>query len=89
MSSEDFGLRQSRVRQIVYKLKKYSSVATFHRSGCPAEIGVRRHQRIIRQVTLNLKVIAKDLQASLGFDDISVNELNVRRTLNKCGVPGR
>uniref|UniRef100_A0A8D0BH91 omega-amidase n=1 Tax=Salvator merianae TaxID=96440 RepID=A0A8D0BH91_SALMN len=79
--SKDLGLHRSTVRQIIYKWKKFNTVATLPRSGRPI-IG-------LEQVTKSPGVTAKDLQASLTPDNIRVHESTVRKTLNKNGDHGR
>ena len=50
------------VRQIVYKLRKFSTVATLPRSGRPAKMTAGAQRRILSEVKKNPRVSAKDLQ---------------------------
>uniref|UniRef100_A0AAZ3S9Y9 Transposase Tc1-like domain-containing protein n=1 Tax=Oncorhynchus tshawytscha TaxID=74940 RepID=A0AAZ3S9Y9_ONCTS len=87
--SKSLDVHQSTVRQIVYKWRKFSAVATLLRSGHPAEITASAQCRMINEVKKNLRVSAKDLQKSLEHANISVDESTIRKTLNKNGVHGR
>uniref|UniRef100_A0AAZ3P444 Transposase Tc1-like domain-containing protein n=1 Tax=Oncorhynchus tshawytscha TaxID=74940 RepID=A0AAZ3P444_ONCTS len=74
-------VHQSRVSQMVCKWRKFSTVATLHRSGRPAKMTARAQRRMLNEVKKNPRVSAKDLQKSL--------EHAIRKTLNKNGVHGR
>ena len=86
--SKDVGLHQSTVRQIVYKWRKFNTIVTLSRSGCPTKITPRARRTII-QVTKNPRVMSKDLQASLALANVSVHKSTIRKTLNKNGVDRR
>ncbi|KAM5138933.1 uncharacterized protein ACMZJ9_016389 [Mantella aurantiaca] len=81
--AKDLDLHQSTVRQIVYKWKKFSTVATLPRSGRPTKISARARRTILKHITENPRVTAKDLKASLALDNINVHESTIRKTLNK------
>ncbi|XP_040177630.1 spore wall protein 2-like isoform X2 [Rana temporaria] len=81
--AKDLDLHQSTVRQIVYKWKKFSTVATLPRSGRPTKIGAKARRTILKHLTENPRVTAKDLKASLALDNINVHESTIRKTLNK------
>ncbi|XP_077323417.1 uncharacterized protein LOC143957138 [Lithobates pipiens] len=81
--AKDLDLHQSTVRQIVYKWKKFSTVATLPRSGRPTKIGAKARCTILKHLTENPRVTAKDLKASLALDNINVHESTIRKTLNK------
>ena len=87
--SKSLDAHQSTVRQIVYKWRKFSTVATLPRSGCPAEMTARAQRRMLNEVKKNPRVLAKDLQKSLEHANISVYESTIRKTLNKNGVHER
>ena len=76
--SKSLDVCQSTVRQIVYKWKKFQTVATLPRSDCPAKMTARAQ-----------RVSAKDLQKSLEHANISVDKSTIRKTLNKNDVHGR
>ncbi|MBN3322924.1 NRSN1 protein, partial [Atractosteus spatula] len=78
--SKYVGLHQSTVRQIVYKWKKFSNIATLPRKGCQTKINVSASHTMLKEVTRNPRVIAKDLQ---------VLESIVKKILNKRGVHSR
>ena len=80
---------QSMVRQIVYKWRKFSTVATLPRSGHPAKMTARAHRRMLNEVKKNPRGSAKDLQKYLEDANISVDESTICKTLNKNGVHGR
>ena len=80
---------QSTIRQIVYKCRNFSTVATLPRSGHPAKMTARAQHRILNEVKKNPRVSAKDLQKSLEHANISVDEAKIHKTLNKNGVHGR
>ena len=63
--SKSLDVPQSTVRQIVYKLRKFSTVATLPRSGHPAKMTARAQRRLLKEVKKNPRVSAKDLQKSL------------------------
>ncbi|XP_073453489.1 uncharacterized protein [Aquarana catesbeiana] len=81
--AKDLDLHQSTVRQIVYKWKKFSTVATLPRSGRPTKISAKARCTILKHLTENPRVTAKDLKASLALDNINVHESTIRKTLNK------
>lgn len=87
--SKSLDVHQSTVRQIVYKWRKFSTVATLPRSGRPAKMTARAQRRMLNEVKKNPRVSAKDLQKSLEHANISVDESTIRKTLNKNGVHGR
>ena len=90
--SKSLDVHQSTVRQIVYKWRKFSNVATLPRSGrcgCPAKMTARAQCRMLNEVKKNPRVSAKDLQKSLEHANISVDESTIHKTLNKNGVHGR
>ena len=62
------------VRQIVYKWRKFSTVATLPRSGRPAKMTTIAQRRMLSKVKKNPRVSAKDLQKSLEHANISVDE---------------
>jgi transposase len=82
-------MRQSKVRQIVYKWRKFSTVATLPRSGRPAKMTARAQPRMLNEVMKNHRVSTKDLHKSLEHANISVDESTICKTLNKNGVHGR
>ena len=86
--SKSLDVHQSTVRQIVYKWRKFSTVATLPRSGRPAKMTARAQRRMLNEVKKNPRVSAKDLQKSLEHANISVDESTIRKTLNKNGVHG-
>ena len=77
------------VRQIVYKWRKFSTVATLSRCGRPAKMTARAQRRMLNEVMKNPRMSAKDWQKSLEHANISVDESTIRKTLNKYGVHGR
>ena len=85
--SKSLDVHQSMVRQIVYKWRKFSTVATLSGSGCPPNMtgGAQRAMRLKK----NPRVSAKDFQKSLEHAKISIDESTIRKTLNKNGVHGR
>ncbi|XP_072280293.1 uncharacterized protein [Pyxicephalus adspersus] len=80
---KDLDLHLSTVRKIVYKWKKFSTVATLPRSGRPPKISAKARRTILKHMTENTRVTAKDLKASLALDNINVHESTIRKTLNK------
>ena len=46
---------------MVYKWRKFSTVTTLPRSGCPAEMTARAERRMLNEVKKNPRVSAKDL----------------------------
>jgi transposase len=50
--SKSLDVHQSTVRQIVYKWKKFSTVATLPRSGCPAKMTARAQCKMLNEVNL-------------------------------------
>ena len=87
--SKSLDVHQSSVRQIVYKWRKFSTVATLPKSGRPAKMTARAQRRMINEVKKNPSVSAKDSQKSLEHANISVDESTIRQTLNNNGVHGR
>ena len=87
--SKTIDVHQSTVRQIVYKWRKFSTVATLRRSGCPENMTAKAQRRMLNEVKKNPGVSAKDLQKSLEHDNISVDESKIRKTLNKNAVHAR
>ena len=87
--SKSHDVHQSTVRQIVYKWRKFSTVATLPRSGHPAKMTARAQLRMLNEVKKNPRVSAKDLQTSLEHANISVDESTIHKTLNNNGVHGR
>jgi transposase len=87
--SKSLGVHQSKVRQIVYKWRKFSTVATLPMSGHPAKMTAREQHRMPNEVKKNLSVSAKDLKKSLEHSNTSVDESTIHKTLNKNGVHGR
>ena len=87
--SKSLDVHQSTVRQIVYKWRKFSTVATLPRSSHPAKMTARAQRRMLNEVKKNPRVSAKDLQKSLEHANISVDESTIGKTLNKIGVHGR
>ena len=86
--SKSLDVHQSTVRHIVYKWRKFSTVATLPRSDRPAK-KLRTQCRMLNEVKKNPRVLAKDLQKSLEDANISVDESKIRKTLNRNGVHGR
>ena len=84
--SESLDVHQSTVRQIVYKWRKFSIVATLPRSGHPAKMTARAQRRMLNEVKKNPRESAKDLQKSLEHANNSVDESTIHKTLNKNGV---
>ena len=84
--SKNLDVHQSMVRQIVYKWRMLSTVATLPRSGHPAKMTARSQHRMLNEIKKNPRVSAKDLQKSL---EHAVDESTIRKTLNKNGVHGR
>uniref|UniRef100_A0AAZ3P240 Transposase Tc1-like domain-containing protein n=1 Tax=Oncorhynchus tshawytscha TaxID=74940 RepID=A0AAZ3P240_ONCTS len=74
---------------MVYKWRKFSTVATLPRSGRPAKMTARAQSRMLNEVKKNPRMSAKDLQKYLEDANISVDESTIRKTLNKNGVHGR
>ena len=70
------------VRQIVYKWRKFSTLATLPRSGRPAKMTARAQRRMLNEVKKSPRVSAKDLQKSLEHANISVDESTIHKTLN-------
>jgi transposase len=58
--SKSLDVHQSTVRQIVYKWRKFSTVATPPRSGRPAKMTARTQCRMLSEVKKNPGVSAKD-----------------------------
>ena len=54
--SKSLDVHQSTVRQIVYKWRKCSTVATLPRSGCPAKMTERAQLRMLNEVKRNPSV---------------------------------
>ena len=75
--SKSLDVHKSTVRQIVYKWRKFSTVATLPRSGRPAKMPARAQRRMLNEVKKNPRVSAKDLQKSLGHANISVDEFTI------------
>ena len=75
--------------QIVYKWRKFSTVATLPRSGRPAKMTARAQCRMLNEVKKTPRVSAKHLQKALEHVNISVDESTIRETLNRNGVHGR
>ena len=57
--SKSLDVHQSTVRQIVYKWRKFSTVATLPRSCRPAKMTARAQRRMLNGVKKNPKVSAK------------------------------
>jgi hypothetical protein len=74
------------VSQIVYKWRKFSTVATLPRIGYPAKMITSTQCRMLNEVKKRPRMSAKDLQKSLGHANISVDESTICKTLNKNGV---
>ena len=72
--SESLDVHQSTVRQIVYKWKKFSTVATLPRNGHPAKMTARAQRRILNEVKKNPSVSAEDLQKYMEHANISVDK---------------
>ena len=87
--SKSLDVHQSTVRQILYKWRKCSTVAILPMSGCPAKITARAQCRMLNEVKKKPIVSAENFQKSLEHANISVDESNMRKTLNKNGVRGR
>ena len=68
--SKSLDVHQSTVRQIVYKWRKFSTVATLPRSCRPAKMTSRAQRRMLNEVKKNPRVSAKDLQRSLEHANI-------------------
>ena len=62
--SKSLDVHQSTVRQIVYKWRKFSTVATLPRSDRPAKMTARAQCRMLNEVKKNLRMSAKDLKKS-------------------------
>ena len=71
------------------KLRKFSTVATFPRSGRPAKMTARAQRRMLNEVKKNPRVSATDVQKSLEDANIFVDESTICKTLHKIGVHGR
>ena len=80
--SKKLDVHQSTVRQIVYKWRKFSTLATLPRSGHPAKMTARAQCRMLNEVKRNPRVSAIDLQTSQEHANISVDESTIRKTLN-------
>jgi transposase len=85
--SKSLDVNQSTVRQIVYKWRKFSTVATLPRSGRTAKMTARAKRRMLDEVKKNPRLSAKDLQKSLEHAYIS-GKSTICETLNKNGVHG-
>ena len=59
--SKSLDVHHCTVRQIVYKWRKFSTVATLPRSGHPANMIASAQGRMLNEVKKNLRVSAKDL----------------------------
>ncbi|CAI9576007.1 unnamed protein product, partial [Staurois parvus] len=81
--AKDLGLHLSTVKRIIYKWKKFSTVATLPRSGRPTKISAKARHTILKHMRDNTRVTAKDLKASLALDNINVHESTIRKTLSK------
>lgn len=81
--AKDLDMHQSTVRQIVYKWKKFSTVATLPRSGRPTKIGAKARLTLLKHMTEHPRSTAKDLKASLALDNINVHESTIRKSINK------
>ena len=57
-TSKSLDVHQSTVRHIVYKWRKFSTVATLPRSGCPAKMTARAQRRMLSEVKKNPRVSA-------------------------------
>ena len=62
--SKNLDIHQSTGRQIVYKWRKFSTVATHPRSGRPAKMTARAQCRILNEVKKNPRVSAKYIEIS-------------------------
>ena len=87
--SKSLDVHQSTVRQIVYKWRKFSTIATLPRSSRPAKMTARAQRRMLNEVKKNSRVSAKDIQKSLEHANISVDDSTIRKSLNKNYVHGR
>ncbi|KAF7649425.1 hypothetical protein LDENG_00140680 [Lucifuga dentata] len=85
--SKNLHVHRSTVRQIIYKWKKFSTVATLPRSGRPTKIAPRAQRALLKEVEMNPKRTAKDLQKSLELGNVHVS--TIRKTLNKNGYYGK
>jgi transposase len=54
--STSLDVHQSMVRQIVYKWRKFSTVATLPRSDCPAKMTARAQHRMLNDIKKNPSV---------------------------------
>ncbi|XP_040177692.1 uncharacterized protein LOC120909937 isoform X2 [Rana temporaria] len=81
--AKNLNMHLSTVRKIVYKWKKFSTVATLPRSGRPTKISAKARNTILKHIRDNTMVTAKDLKASLALDNINVHESTIRKTLSK------
>ena len=54
--SKSLDVHQSMVRQIVYKWRKFSTVATFPRNCCPAKMTERAQCKMLNEVKKNPSV---------------------------------
>jgi transposase len=87
--SKSLDVHQSTVRQIVYKLRKFNTVATLPMSGRPAKMTARAQRRMLNEVKKNPRVSAKDLQKSLEHGNIFVDKSTICKTINNNGFHGR
>ena len=81
--SKSLDVHQSTAIQIVYKWRKFSTVATLPRSVRAAKMTARAQCRMLNEVKKNPRVSAKDLQNSLEHANIFVDESTICKTLNK------
>lgn len=81
--AKDLDLNLSTVRTIVYKWRKFSTVATLPRSGRPTKISAKARHTILKHMRENTRVTVKDLKASLALDNINVHESTIRKTMSK------
>jgi transposase len=87
--AKDLGVHQSTVRQIVYKWRRFRTVAPLPGSGRPVKITPRAQRTILKEVRKNPRVTAKYLQKTLQTTKVCVHVSTIRKTLNNNGVDGR
>lgn len=84
--SKCLGINQSTARQIVYKWRHFSTVATLPRSMHPAKMTTKSQRRILNEVKKNPQATAKDLRTSLELANIHVHKNTIYTFLNRQGV---
>jgi transposase len=83
-----FNLHHSTVRSIVHKWKRDKTTRPAPRSGRPRKISARTARNLVRAVTEDPTVTARDLQQQLIQSGIRVHKSTVQRALKRNGLRG-